>query len=540
MGPGIKKTRILLFTGKKAEADLTALDWKSLGKRFLFTFHTIPAGIIAFLSKEQLEQSLSGFRPDDFDFVLVSGLIPWDVSTVGGKWSAKIKKGPKFLVRIPEILKNMDLESLSSIEPADTLFRVSSASKYQLLLNQNRQKVHDPTYSKGFQLSESFPEIWFSPDLPPILLAEIVDFPRMELHELEMKIEYYLKSGADIIDLGCIANEDNSAIISNLLPKLREKFNVPFSIDSINPKEIHAAAKVGIEMVLSVNFDNYSELLDLPKQICLVIIPISFKDGFHPHEPAERIKALMKLGKLMNEQGFTKLFLDPITDSPISPGIIPTLETLSDLQRGLQQLPAFDEENHPLIRPQLFMGFGNLTELIDADSPGINSLLTLIAAELDVTAILSTEYSNKARKSLEEIAISRQMTYLAKQLHVPPINLGITALRLKSKHRYPEYLANNEPKIDVATAEIPAEMDPKGYFKIAIDFYQNHILISHYSNNGTEMKQTITITGTSSEAIYKEIITRELVSRLDHAAYLGKELQRAEIALKFGTEYIQE
>jgi tetrahydromethanopterin S-methyltransferase subunit A len=46
--------------------------------------------------------------------------------------------------------------------------------------------------------------------------------------------------------------------------------------------------------------------------------------------------------------------------------------------------------------------------------------------------------------------------------------------------------------------------------------------------------------GRTAGALYQSAISRNLVSRLDHAAYLGRELARAEQNLGDGTQYIQE
>jgi dihydropteroate synthase len=48
------------------------------------------------------------------------------------------------------------------------------------------------------------------------------------------------------------------------------------------------------------------------------------------------------------------------------------------------------------------------------------------------------------------------------------------------------------------------------------------------------------IKGKTAEDVYAQIIDLDLVSRLDHAAYLGSELVKAEIALMTGKEYIQD
>ncbi|MBO6105062.1 MAG: DUF4346 domain-containing protein, partial [Methanobrevibacter sp.] len=51
---------------------------------------------------------------------------------------------------------------------------------------------------------------------------------------------------------------------------------------------------------------------------------------------------------------------------------------------------------------------------------------------------------------------------------------------------------------------------------------------------------TISFEGKTASEIYEEIIEKGLVTRLDHAAYLGKELEKAEIAMLTGKEYVQD
>ena len=49
-----------------------------------------------------------------------------------------------------------------------------------------------------------------------------------------------------------------------------------------------------------------------------------------------------------------------------------------------------------------------------------------------------------------------------------------------------------------------------------------------------------TIEGQTARALYATIIANGWVTRLSHAAYLGKELARAELALKLRFKYVQE
>ncbi len=63
------------------------------------------------------------------------------------------------------------------------------------------------------------------------------------------------------------------------------------------------------------------------------------------------------------------------------------------------------------------------------------------------------------------------------------------------------------------------------------------LLLEHYGNDGV---LDAVIEGKTAAEIYIPAIERKLVSRLDHAAYLGKELARAEQALLSGMAYVQD
>lgn len=77
--------------------------------------------------------------------------------------------------------------------------------------------------------------------------------------------------------------------------------------------------------------------------------------------------------------------------------------------------------------------------------------------------------------------------------------------------------------------------DKNGYFLIRIN--NNKIEAGHCLKNN---EIDFIIKGKKAQDVYKEIINHKLVSRLDHAAYLGKELKKAELALKNKTKYMQE
>jgi len=78
-------------------------------------------------------------------------------------------------------------------------------------------------------------------------------------------------------------------------------------------------------------------------------------------------------------------------------------------------------------------------------------------------------------------------------------------------------------------------LDPRGYFTISLD--KNKISLRHFDNNGKLIKRFL---GKNSDELIKIINKEKLTSELSHATYLGKELYKAEIALKYNKEYIQD
>ena len=93
--------------------------------------------------------------------------------------------------------------------------------------------------------------------------------------------------------------------------------------------------------------------------------------------------------------------------------------------------------------------------------------------------------------------------------------------------------------ITAAEKSKPLLFDPKGCFKVMID-RTNEAIAALYFSTSKRDKPTVIIKGKTAEDIYAKIVEMDLVTRLDHVAYLGSELAKAEIALKTGKEYIQD
>lgn len=80
-------------------------------------------------------------------------------------------------------------------------------------------------------------------------------------------------------------------------------------------------------------------------------------------------------------------------------------------------------------------------------------------------------------------------------------------------------------------------LDKSGFFIIYIDKTCGRLILEHYHNDGN---LNIVIEGEDSASLYSTALELNLTRQLDHAAYLGKELGRAEDALKYGIKYVQD
>lgn len=81
------------------------------------------------------------------------------------------------------------------------------------------------------------------------------------------------------------------------------------------------------------------------------------------------------------------------------------------------------------------------------------------------------------------------------------------------------------------------KMDKAGYFVIIPSVEEKMITVEHYSYDNKLLR---VIEGKDARSIYCTIIENEWVTEISHAAYLGKELTKAELSIKFEFEYIQD
>ena len=324
------------------------------------------------------------------------------------------------------------------------------------------------------------------------ILAEINHAPRMTADDILRQAADLAAQGADVIDLGCNPGETWSGI-GDVVRMLRsEGYRV--SIDSLNPAEIALAARAGAELVLSVNSSNREEAADWDCEVVAVPDVPATLDGLD-----ETIDCLAAAG--------VPLRIDPVIE-PIGFGFA----------RSLGRYLAI-RDRYP--DAEMMMGVGNLTELTDVDSAGVNALLLGFCQEVGIRSILTTQVINWARTSVRECELARRLAYYAVTHHSLPKHVEPRLVMLRD----PQLLSFGADELARLAGSLKDEN-----FRIFAEGGRLHILAAGLHLQGDDPFELFDQLQTSGRG------------RLDlgHAFYLGYEMAKAVTALTLGKQYRQD
>ena len=487
--------------------------------------------VAAFLTPRQIIKEVKtqfSNQLDEIDMILVPGLIKKGTKEITKELGIPTFKGSTDGADLAMVLNLVGSIDLSEDKPADKLIEEEKRKKAFEFIEEFENDTENIEKLLQKPNNIRIGKLPVGEDFPMRVLSEIANAPFLSKEALINKCQYFVDSGADMIDIGMAAGEDFSDKIPELIETLRPIVgDRPLSIDTLNPKEIQVAAENGIDFVLSLDLGNNSEVQKILKEkdIPAVLLPTNFSQGKSPKSPSERVEAMHQLIK--DTEGLryvADLILDPVNSSSIVESIIAC------------------HEFHKVNPAPMFFGVGNVTELMDADSGGVNVLLAGIGMELGVSILFTPEESGKTRGSVYELSTASKMMFLAKHRKSIPKDLGINLVAFKDKHKRNDIISNELDDVPEVRREKPMKFvrDKKGSFRINVDYgttvESSRIVATHFKKNQADL----VIVGHSAKEVYEEIITKELVSRMEHAAYLGSELQKAEIAMLTGKEYVQD
>ena len=320
------------------------------------------------------------------------------------------------------------------------------------------------------------------------IFAEIVDAPDLSLDSILYKAEQYRLQGANVIDLGCLPGKPFEHLSEAIQMLKSNGFKV--SVDSMQIEELLMAGQSGADYLLSLT----EKTLWIADEVASTPVLIPAKPG----NMASLYRAITHC--LSNNKPF---IADAILD-PIHFGFTDSIVRYHKLRK-----------KYPNI--QIMMGVGNLTELTDADTTGINAMLFGMISELNINAVLATSVSNHAVNAIAEADSARRVMYRAKQDNRLPRGYSNNLLGLHDRKPFPY----DAEEIKEIAGQIK---DPS--FRIMVSDKGVHV----FNREGHQLE-------VDPFAFYP---TLDVQNDASHAFYLGVELSRAQIAWQLKKRYVQD
>lgn len=320
------------------------------------------------------------------------------------------------------------------------------------------------------------------------IFAEIVDATTLDIEGILARARHLKGEGADVIDLGCMPDTEFPHLEEAIAALHGEGLKV--SVDSFDLTELSRATRAGADFLLSLNEDNLSIAEEGPAVPVLVPAKQGDLDSL-----ARAIDACIEKGR--------PFYADPILD-PIHYGFTASVVRYAELRRRYPNIP-------------ILMGIGNVTELTDADTTGINALLMGMISELHITAVLAVQVSPHCRTAVREFDRARREFYAARQAGALPQGFGAGLMALRDRRPYaatPEEIA-----------ALASEVKDRNF---RIDVTEDGIHI--YNRDGHHIAD-------DPFALFPNLKVEDDGA---HAFYLGVETARAEIAYKLGKRYAQD
>ena len=322
------------------------------------------------------------------------------------------------------------------------------------------------------------------------IIAEINHAPRLERAQLVEEARRLRQQGADIIDVGCDPGGPWLAVGDAVQALVAEGLRV--SIDSIDRREIEPAVRAGAELVLSVNSSNREAAPDWGAEVVVI-----------PDDPSDMTSLDENVDFIRRHGGPFRV--DPILE-PIGFGFAASLGRYLETRRRYPDVP-------------MMMGIGNLTELTDVDSAGVNVLLLGFCEELAIRSVLTTQVINWSRSSVQELVLARRLVHHAVTRRVPP------------KRLEPNLVVLRDPRLHehgVAGLDALAERIKDPNFRIFAERGRIHVI------NGS-----MYLSDEDPFALLQQIQQNTALDPA-HAFYLGYEMAKAATALTLGKNYIQD
>lgn len=325
------------------------------------------------------------------------------------------------------------------------------------------------------------------------IIAEINHAPRIAPDDFQRIAMALCGDGADRIDIGCDPSQRFRSI-GDYVRRLTDR-GTKVSVDTFDPWEAEQACEAGASLVLSVNSSNRRHAADWQTEVVAI-----------PDTPTD-LKSLDQTIEYLAKRG-VPMRLDPILE-PIGSGLASSIARYCLIRQRYPELP-------------MMMGIGNLTELSDVDSAGINLMLLGICQELNIQSVLTTQVINWARSSVRECDHARRLVHAAVSRGVPPKNLSSALVMLRDR----KLSVFSEPTLRALAGSIK-----DNNYRLYAQDDRIHLI-----------SRALHLMDEDPFRLFDRLLEESVSDNVDrgHAFYLGYEMAKASIALTLGKQYEQD
>ncbi|MEB3779330.1 MAG: dihydropteroate synthase-like protein [Desulfurococcales archaeon] len=450
----------------------------------------LPIPVISILSTKTIAKIVSS-RPEilsrlrSLDYILVPGIVRGDTSDLERLLERPVYKATRDIGGLPYVIKSLQSGvQLDKTRPAeDVLGRLEVNVVFKEAFSIGSLKVP----LRG----------------PPILIiSEIHPFvPKSSYMEEASRI---IRDKPDILLIGA----HHEMPIEELSRRVTLAYRLGAKIVlSEAPTRMHAKAALDAGALgLSLSAYQVNDVIDL-------------LEGNHTVIIGERSLDQIRYSiRELTDSGLSKIIVDPVLGLPL----IDFVDSITRYSEALKM-------NVPLM-----FSAANVTEEVEADTPGIHGVLATLAVELRTSLYLVVEETYKSRRGTLEAKEALRLATIAWARKSTERGLYSGLLMLKQATPPVSRIPDANP---VQVGYVKPVMDKRGYIEVYVNHEKGVIgaVYREYRDN----RAVKAVEGKHATSVARALI-RAVGLDPEHSAYLGYELAKAEMALKLGKTYTQD
>ncbi len=399
---------LLIVTSSRDDAERAASELRALG----LDVNVLEVPDLLFTPPDVLLRAL-GDAPRAYDYVVLPGTYPWDLKHLGGRFV----KGPEGLGLLVDVIRRYGIDVLNPTQP----FEKANPDLLEALARLRLEELR----ARASPIPESPP--------PLSVLSEVPVQGGGSYDEVRERVYSVVADGADYVVLAPMGPDPSSVVkyAEELRGSLR---GVRLGLDA-DEATLRRYAQ-DFDLLLSVTARGATDLTWASSREVVITV----RDGD---------LGLVERALRACERAGARPVLDPIAMPTPRPGLLGTITRL-------QALSGY--------RAPKMIGASNVVELMDADTSGSIALLSSLAAELGVSAVMVEEASPKARGLTREARDAADMVSLSLAWGKSAKDLGVSLLNSKMKVDRSErgdlkVRAAGRTRVEVNYADLVAAVD---------------------------------------------------------------------------------